>query len=45
MVERLIKRFGPLTTVDHPSLEVEEGEVFGLLVPNGAGKTTIDRCH
>lgn len=29
--------------VDHVSLEVEEGELFGLIGPDGAGKTTIFR--
>jgi ABC-2 type transport system ATP-binding protein len=38
--EGLVKRYGGLTAVDHLSLEVMEGEVFGLLGPNGAGKTT-----
>lgn len=28
------------TAVDHLSLSIEEGEVFGILGPNGAGKTT-----
>lgn len=27
--------------LDHVSLEVEQGEIFGLLGPNGAGKTTM----
>jgi ABC-2 type transport system ATP-binding protein len=36
----LTKHYGALTAVDHLSLEVHEGEVFGLLGPNGAGKTT-----
>jgi ABC-2 type transport system ATP-binding protein len=36
----LSKRYGALTAVDHLTLEVREGEVFGLLGPNGAGKTT-----
>jgi ABC-2 type transport system ATP-binding protein len=36
----LTKRYGALTAVDHLSLDVYEGEVFGLLGPNGAGKTT-----
>jgi ABC-2 type transport system ATP-binding protein len=36
----LTKRFGSLTAVDHLSLQVLSGEVFGLLGPNGAGKTT-----
>lgn len=36
----LTKRYGSLHAVDHLSLQVEEGEIFGLLGPNGAGKTT-----
>ena len=39
----LTKKFGSLTAVDHLSITVEEGEVFGLLGPNGAGKTTTLR--
>src|SRR6185312_8977343 len=30
----------PKRSLDHLSLQVEEGEVFGFLGPNGAGKTT-----
>jgi ABC-2 type transport system ATP-binding protein len=36
----LTKRFGQLVAVNHISLSIREGEVFGLLGPNGAGKTT-----
>ncbi len=33
-----------VTALDHVSLEIEEGELFGLLGPNGAGKTTLIKC-
>lgn len=36
----LSKKFGNKTVVDHISLEIKEGEIFGLLGPNGAGKST-----
>ena len=32
-----------VTALDHLTLSVREGEVFGLLGPNGAGKTTLVR--
>lgn len=34
-------RFGNFTAVDHVSLTVAEGEIFGFLGPNGSGKTTL----
>ena len=36
----LSKKFGNKTVLDHISLEIKEGEIFGLLGPNGAGKST-----
>ncbi len=36
----LTKTFGRFTAVDHLSLTVAQGEIFGLLGPNGSGKTT-----
>jgi len=37
-------RFGKFTAVDQVSLDVWQGEVFGLLGPNGSGKTTLIRA-
>ncbi|MCX5750127.1 MAG: ABC transporter ATP-binding protein [Candidatus Saganbacteria bacterium] len=39
----LTKKFGNLTAVDNFSLQVNKGEIFGLLGPDGAGKTTTMR--
>ena len=40
---QLTKRFGPLAAVDNLTLDVAEGEIFGLVGPDGAGKTTTMR--
>ncbi len=42
--ENIIKRYGDLVALDHFSLEISEGEIFGLLGPNGSGKTTTINC-
>ncbi|WP_179957082.1 ABC transporter ATP-binding protein [Amycolatopsis anabasis] len=42
--ENVVRRFGDFTAVNGVSLEVEEGEIFGLIGPNGAGKTTLLNC-
>jgi ABC-2 type transport system ATP-binding protein len=42
-VDRLTKRFGPVTAVDDLSFTVRPGTVTGFLGPNGAGKTTTLR--
>src|SRR5881392_1631123 len=36
----LTKRYGDAIAVDHIDLEVQAGEILGILGPNGSGKTT-----
>jgi len=39
----LSKRYSKVTALDDCTLNVNQGEVFGLLGPNGSGKTTLLR--
>jgi len=39
-INNLTKKFGDFIAVDHMSLNVREGEIFGFLGANGAGKST-----
>ena len=41
--EKLTKRFGHFTAVDHVSFAVAKGSIFGFLGPNGSGKSTVIR--
>jgi len=42
-IDNLVKRFGDFVAVDHVSMRVKPGEIFGFLGPNGAGKSTTIR--
>ncbi len=42
-MDDLVKAFGAFVAVDHVSLQVTQGEIFGFLGPNGAGKSTAIR--
>lgn len=43
-IDNLVKRYQELVAVDHFSLDIREGEIFGLLGPNGSGKSTTINC-
>jgi ABC-2 type transport system ATP-binding protein len=43
-IDRVTIQFGTFTAVSDVSLQVWQGEVFGLLGPNGSGKTTLIRA-
>jgi ABC-2 type transport system ATP-binding protein len=43
IADGVTKRYGSFTALAPLKLDVEQGEVFGLLGPNGSGKTTLIR--
>ena len=43
-VKSLKKSFGDLDVINGISLEVNEGEVIGIIGPSGSGKSTLLRC-
>ena len=40
-INQLTKEFGTLTALDSVELNLERGQIVGLLGPNGSGKTTL----
>jgi ABC-2 type transport system ATP-binding protein len=42
-IKDITRKFGNVIVVDHLSLDIEPGELFGLIGPDGAGKTTAIR--
>jgi ABC-2 type transport system ATP-binding protein len=43
-VRDLVKQFGSVTALDHISLDIPQGAIFGFIGPSGCGKTTTVRC-
>ena len=39
-INNLTKDYGKLRALDHLTMEIESGNIYGLLGPNGSGKTT-----
>jgi ABC-type multidrug transport system ATPase subunit len=43
LIENITKKYPKVTAVDNINLNIEKGEIFGLIGPDGSGKTTLIR--
>ena len=43
-VKNVTKKYGDIVALDGFNMEVQKGEIYGLLGPNGSGKTTTLNC-
>ena len=43
VIDAVVKHYGEVAAVDHVTIEVRQGELFGFIGPDGAGKTTLFR--
>ncbi|WP_156445989.1 ATP-binding cassette domain-containing protein, partial [Streptococcus sp. CCH8-C6] len=40
-VKQVTKQYGQQYALDHVSLSIQKGDIYGLIGKNGAGKTTL----
>ena len=43
-VKNVTKKYGDIVALDGFNMEVQKGEIYGLLGPNGSGQTTPLNC-
>jgi branched-chain amino acid transport system ATP-binding protein len=43
-IRQVSKKFGGFTALNEVSIDIAQGERFGLIGPNGSGKTTLINC-
>ncbi|MCD6555774.1 MAG: ATP-binding cassette domain-containing protein, partial [Bacteroidales bacterium] len=43
IISDISKNYGDISAIKQLSVEIQKGEIFGLIGPDGAGKTTLIR--
>lgn len=43
-IDNLVKRYGDFLAINHLNMDVQKGDILGLLEPNGSGKSTTINC-